>query len=274
MSDTADEALPAVAEDPREMIRVQPAGDGLNPRTARTHFRRLHDFLSDSNGRFRRPTRETLEIRLTSREGQIHYDIGLEDQDRLDSLERLLRGLFPNTYEFTRTASTDHELYTTEADPVGIEFEGRPERRDDWQTQLKTQAFFAGDDREHTRLPLTAVAETLAGSTHPVVVQILLTPRPDWTATAEARSLDIESQQDTAFAKVLNSVIGQPDPEDLSLSASDHERLEELRQKDSRHCFDVAARAVSLPRADGDTAQANAVIEDLETAFSTISHTS
>lgn len=247
----------------RSYIRVQPTDNALDPETVYNQFCRLQQITqSDPTSllnRLQGPTRPTLESLLvsdTETESSLTYYVGIDDADAIDELHRILRGVFPNSYEFDRvewhtdclttledTTSKDDSEATNIA---GVEFQGRADRRRDWQTQLTPfEEFTSHDEDDHARIPLTAIVETMAERELPMVYQALLRPKPDWTDDLEDRRIDIEMNIDTLGGQLANAVFGTPDETDPALSASDEERLAELEGKDARRSFEVNARAVS-----------------------------
>ena len=266
--------VPAVADDPAEVWRIEPSNTALDPQTVTAQCRRLHRLLQGTRRRWRTRSR-TLEMRLTSTGAEIHYDIAIDDEDRHETLEGILQGLFPDSYEIDEALASDHELYTGEdTQPVPLEYRRRLDHPKDWQTSLTPfQAFYGEPASGHRRIPLSAVIETMAATSVPIVFQCLLQPRADWTPDADERRIDIERKQDSLTGKLINGLVGRPESEDIELTESERQRLDELSQKDAHYCFDVTMRAVALPRNADDEAEAGARIDDLETAFSAVGHT-
>jgi len=263
------EELPAVADDERTVFRITPASSSLEPATISAQFRRLHELVQSATRWRANP--KPLEFRLTTITEQITYDIAIEDE--MDALEAHLTTLFPDTYESTRTIAPDHVLHSDpETPPVGLEFRPRLAHRKDWQTRLTRFSEFYGDSA-HQRIPLTSVVETMASSSVPMVFQCLCRPREDWTPAADERCLDIERKQDSLPGKLINSLVGKPDPDEVELTESERRRIEELRERDTRRCFDLFIRAIALPRDATEREEAHTRIADLETAFAPVGHT-
>jgi len=276
-------------------IHIQPTDNALNPETIQRQFQRLQQITRpEPNGlldRFRGPTRPTLEFLLvsdTDADATLSYYIGIDNRDAVDELERILRGVFPNSYEFDRVEWHADQLMPSEerADEddsdatsvAGVEFQGRTDRRRDWQTQLTPfEEFTSYDEDDHARVPLTAVVETMAERDLPLVYQALLRPKPDWTDDLEDRRLDIEMNIDTLGGQLANAVFGSPDDSEPTLSASDEERLAELEDKDARCSFEVNARAVAIARGntpDSHSEDPTRAVRELTSAFSDVSRTS
>ncbi|WP_276247583.1 ATP-binding protein [Haladaptatus sp. YSMS36] len=259
-------------------IRIRPTDDSLHPKTVTTHLRRLHGLGPDPNtslvSRLTRRTPEppTIEFRLVAdgtEDTTIDYYVGVTDPKVTDALERILRGLFPNSYELTRVDCVD-PLTDAEAHPLAaVEFCGQPERLNDWQTQLTPFEDFQHES--HSRLPLGALVETMAASAVPLVYQTLLRPKPDWSRRAEERSAYIEGGLDTYGGQLLNAIWGPPPKDELTITASDQARIQELAEKDGRRSFEVNARVVAISTDNPDTP--DAPIRELATAFGDVSHT-
>ncbi|UPV75216.1 hypothetical protein M0R89_03885 [Halorussus limi] len=281
------------AESLDEYIHVQPTDNALNPKTVQRQFKRLQQITrSEPDGlldRFRGPARPTLEFLLVSNtESPLSYYVGIDEQDAVDELERILRSVFPNSYEFDRVEWHTDQLTPSEEIPheadseatniAGVEFQGRTDRRRDWQTQLTSfEEFTSHDEDDHARVPLTAVVETMAERDLPMVYQTLLRPKPDWTDDLEDRRLDIEMNIDTLGGQLANAVFGSPDDSEAVLSASDEERLAELEGKDARCSFEVNARAVAITDDSGTeppTDDPKRAVREFTSAFSDVSRTS
>jgi len=162
-------------------------------------------------------------------DGSIEYLFGVNSRG-LGGFERVLQGLFPDSYELERITKpqtypgrpwpgTTHEtpLENTEANPekrategslstqglVGVVFEGMVGRSRDWQTSLQNFGSFQAS--EHARIPLSGVLEFLTSHDRPGVYQMLLRPKPDWSSEADARIRDLESHQDGLGAQLTST---------------------------------------------------------------------
>jgi len=268
--------LPVPTDDARTYIQVRPTADAIDADAAEAQFRRLHQLEQPgSDGLLdrlvNRQSTPTIECRFVS-EGDdrpIQYAFGVDDEATIDTLERVLRSLFPDAYEFERTTeSPAHCTALLDETLAAVEICGLPDRRDDWQTRLTPFAEFATDGRRS--LPLAAVLETMANHDGPIVYQALLTPEEDWSSTADERITSLRYRQDTLGDQLLNTITGRPD-NDAQLTSSDEQRLEEIRAKDTRSSFAVTSRiAVG---AETDTA-AKTVATELASAFAGVSYTS
>ncbi|WP_336361528.1 type IV secretory system conjugative DNA transfer family protein [Haladaptatus sp. ZSTT2] len=263
----------STAHSEHSFIRVRPTATAPNPRTVTKQFQRLHGLGPDTTTSLisrlvrRTPDPTTIEFRLVSdgtTETTIDYYVGI-DSESVDVLERILNGMFPNTYELTRV--TVDTLRVDETPDAAVEFLSNLERRRDWQTQLT--AFEQFHETDHTRLPLSDVIETMATSSVPIVFQTLVQPKPDWSRQAEDRRIDIEAGLDTFGGALSNAIWGPPPKDEHILSASDEARLDELAARLTRRSFEVNARAVTL---EADTDQSTS-IRELATAFDSVSHT-
>ncbi|WP_225741233.1 ATP-binding protein [Halorussus halophilus] len=274
----------------RTYIQINPTDSALNAKTVESQFRRLQQLRPTDTGsgllsRFRTATPPTLEFLLVSEHepySTLTYYVGIENGD-IDELDRLLRSVFPNTYEFSQVDWHPNQLTpsddSTEQDDgdspdiAGVEFWGDAERRRDWQTKLTSFAEFTNDDNDdHARIPLAGVIETMAEHDVTLVYQTLLRPKEAWTAELEDRLLDIEMNVDTVGGKIANAIFGTP--ENPSLTSSDEDRIEELEEKDARRSFDVNARAIALDNTGTDTYADRSVdaVRELTAAFSGVSY--
>lgn len=274
ISDSHSDILPVPVESARPYLRVRPTTAHLDHETVTAHLRRLHCLTSNRATdslltRLRGPAPPTIEVLLVSSGGddtQIEYYLGVDDETAHDTFTRTLRGLFPDSYEFTSVQQTDGWLrgvVGTDPTITGVEFHGAPERSKDWQTRLTRFETFLTD--EHARIPLAAVIETMAATSSPMIYQALLRPKPDWSQAAEQRRMSIETEQDTLGGQLSTALFGSPDDPEATRSTGDQQRLEELAEKDTRRSFECTARAVAI---DGDRE-----IDELTTAFADVSHT-
>ncbi|WP_135303730.1 type IV secretory system conjugative DNA transfer family protein [Haloarcula amylovorans] len=291
MSDTVqptDSDLPVVAETTQTYIRIQPATETLDPRGIERQLRRLHRLetpsttrLSGLLGTAQAPTVEWL---LVGDSEGVAYYVSVDETSKLDSLEGVLRGLFPESYAFERMRTSREGLLSeifeepgnaTEAqtEPAAVEFERRCEHPKDWQTRLTPfEAFYESED---DRIPLSGVVETIANSPHPVVFQVLCRRKPDWSADLEMRRLDIESGSDTLGGALTNAVFGRPEDPESIRTRPDEVRLTELDERDPRNSFEVNVRAF-VGSGSGDERMGRTptdVARDLETAFGPVGHT-
>ncbi|WP_256545687.1 type IV secretory system conjugative DNA transfer family protein [Halobellus inordinatus] len=273
----ASDALPVPIDTARSYLYVRPADEPLSPETITTHFRRLHRLGQEKNTRLHYrlfhassiPLIECLLISDGGADGSIQYAFGIDDPTQLDTLERLLRGLFPNAYQIERKTCTDrflHRLFPKrERSLAAVELYGHAERRGDWQTKLTPFSAFHED--EQTRLPLATVIETMATHECPMVYQALLKPKPDWSGRAETRRVAIEANHETLRGQLGNVIFGSPD-EDAPLPRGDEVRIEELEARDTRRSFELNARIMA------SETNATEAITELAAAFTEVSQTS
>ena len=140
-------------------IRIRPAETPLGPERVKMGFERLHHLET------------TVEFLLVSDGERIDYFAGTPPAE-VDKLERILRGCFPDDYEFTRADPELERHFDVPDEVTTVEFTGRGERRQDWQTRLTT---VATEERETLgSLPLVPTAGSMAETTTPVVYQALL----------------------------------------------------------------------------------------------------
>ncbi|WP_273837620.1 hypothetical protein [Halococcus sp. PRR34] len=288
----------AADEQAGSYVAVTPADDPLSAPTVQSQFDRLRRLGQTETDRpwYRGllsggPEPPTIECLLVSRGGTdaaIEYHFGVDNGDT-DALERTLREVFPDSYEFERTsldltAACDPSGEATDTTPrdwswhvAGVEFHGRAERRNDWQTRLTPFETFQTE--ESNRVPLAAVLETMAEMDVPMVYQALLQPEADWTPIADARHTRLELARDTRAARISEAIDRMLNPElyedrtieDISPAPSDQQRLEELEAKATRRSFAVNARAAAITREQ--PAVAENAIADLTAALSPVSNT-
>ena len=293
---TDSETLPVPAEDVREYIQITPTETPLCTDSVAAYFKRLHRLTTgqDDEGWLSRlrvadarttpPTIECLLLSDHSRDQPLTYWFGVDNAETTPALERVLRGVFPDSYEFEHRAiqpgylelllksSTDTGGTTDPPSLHAVEFEGVPTRTRDWQTQL-TQ-FESFQDDEESRVPLASLVETMSSHEGPIIYQVLLQPKPDWTADAEERRMAIELHSDTLGERLANTVFGAPDPTgDPTLTPTEEERLSEIEGKDTRHSFVIAARLVGAAQENSTRDATSATIRELTGTFSPLDRT-
>ncbi|MFD1646033.1 ATP-binding protein [Haloarchaeobius litoreus] len=267
----ANPDLPVPTDDDRTYIRIRPTDTPINAQTVATQLSRLHaKQLPKADAWYRRPfqsTRPTYETLLVSDGTTVTYYVGVES-DLADSTGRLLRSLYPDTYEFTQQDwAPDRTLLDTEH-LAAVEYLGQVERARDWQTKLTDFESFLTD--EHARIPLATIVETMADAEVPMVYQVLFRPRAEWASERDERVLALKEQHETIGDQVLTAVFGPP--EDPTLPVADEARVEELGERFPRRSFDVTAR-LAIADARNQT-PIQAIAHELADAFRHVSHTS
>ncbi|KTG25155.1 TraM recognition domain-containing protein [Haloferax profundi] len=222
-------------------------------------------------------TLEWLLVTDGSPSGTIDYTLSV-DTELAPAIEAWCRELVPNSFEIT-TSNTDPLSRLSPAEPDAdpddealepysppqyraVEFVGVTDRREDWQTTLTPYDEFTDI---HTRLPLATVVSTLAGSSVPMAVQILVTPYEDWRHHALDRQNRLKQGRDTAFQRFFEDWIMSTDPEKNASDPVVRSRIDAIDEKDAQHSFAVTARAVAT------TTDPNAqfpVLTPVATAFS------
>jgi DNA helicase HerA-like ATPase len=297
--DSAADMEPTAADEQAgSYVTVTPTDDPLSATTVQSQFERLRrlDHIENDRPWYRGllsggPEPPTIECLLVSRGGTdatVEYHFGV-DNGNPDALERALRELFPDSYEFERTgldltAACDPSGAAPDTTPrdwswyvAGVEFQGRAERRNDWQTRLTPFETFQAESSN--RVPLAAVLETMAETAVPMVYQALLQPEADWTPVADARHTRLELARDTRAARISEAIDRALNPElyedrtieDISPAPSDQQRLEELDAKATRRSFAVNARAAAITREQPRVAEK--AVADLTAALSPVSKT-
>ncbi len=222
----------------------------------------------------RRPVFECLIV--SPGDGSTEYLFGVNPPELLGGLERVLQGLFPDSYELERITKpepypreilvsrlnqetpgenteevlegrgTEESLSTVggqgTGELVGVVFEGVVGRSKDWQTRLQDFESFRAS--EHSRTPLSGVLEFLTSHGRPGVYQVLLRPKPDWSSEADARIGDIESYQDGIGAQLTSTIFGSA-PEGTPIPHSDRERIESIRARETHRSFLMNARLLT-----------------------------
>jgi hypothetical protein len=284
------------------LYRIRPSTDPLDPHTAEAGFTTLHDTLTTADA--------VLDCRLTSGAGvdaPIIYSVTTDAETGLP-LDRLFHGLLPDRYELTSDDQPETALQPAEPHRlVGWTLDAIGDRPADWQTALTPFATFTSDrDRRETaapsaggslRVPLAVVCETLAATAYPVLVQLLVRPRPDWQREAENRVIRLTERRDTRPQRFFETFIGPllPDIDEddqrhpayrrtendshrpmqtSRIHPETQARIDAVESKDARRSFDVAVRAVVfVPEADDAptaTDSAERLCRELTAAFSPV----
>ena len=280
-------------------VRIQPSTDEISPDALTSHIQRLHSLASavDDQSWYQRlrsgeqRVPKIIEWLLVSTDDHLKYYVSIhEDAEtvcNLDPLEGLLRGLFPDSYELEQCSldpttalkipenieTPEYTDETRETHLSAIEFVGRGERRDDWQTRLTPYTEFQSEKTE-SRPPFAAVAETLATTDIPVVFQVLLRPKPDWTLEADLRRRRLQKNEESFVGRLVTGMFApdQPSrdtPPKQTVTPENQRRFDELDEKDTRDCFSVNVRAVSTAPTETDARQ---TVNALSTALDPIGH--
>ncbi|AZH27148.1 ATP-binding protein [Haloplanus aerogenes] len=274
--------MPVPTDPTRTYLRVRPTDEPLSPEVVQTHFRQLHQLEADASSTFfgrllnnqPPPTIECLLISTGEATCSVEYLFGLTDTEAFDAFERILRGLFPDTYELERIRrAPDLDLLSQSADEqiAAVEFYGQVTRRRDWQTRLTPFSDFQAADSG--RVPLAAVVEVMSTADCPMVYQALLQPHPDWSPHAATRSAAIAAKQDTLSDQVATAIYGSSTDHDQHLAPADESRLDEIALRDTRHSFTVNARVIAIADAETSADQAERAVSELAATFAGVSHT-
>lgn len=284
----------------RTYLHIQPSDDPLRAEQVPQAIAQLHRMGRDGDAP---PTYEWLFAATGAADstGERHIDWYVGCDGSLGPLKRTLRQILPDSVDLVETDTTyraaldapptpspDADAETPAWDVAAVEWEGVGDRPDDWQCPLPSLPAFAVDDTprgdETTAAgnwPLASVLDALATSDAPALVQLLVTPRPDWRAAKQDRIIDLELNSDLRRTALLQSVLGSPgsadtdtagdtadDPSmDASIAPANRRRIEALETVDARRSFTVNARAVAL---DSDAASATRTIESVATGFEAI----
>jgi len=271
---TEKDNLPVPVEETRQYTRITPTDEPIDPDTVEAQFERFHNLESRNNNtgllhRFTN-TSPTIELYLVAPPEDtqtIQYYVGVDTPDLHQPLERILRSLFPDSYEF-RTVQWAPTLLP-EQPAAGVQFDGRPDHRKDWQTRLTPLEDFQNESK-HVRTPLASVVEAMAVTEGPALLQILVRPKADWSTDRDLHRRELEEGRESWVGQAITALIAPAEPThtDTPVPVEDRARLDELADRDPRHSFDVNIRAILSNNTDQHVA------DDLATAFAEVSHTS
>ncbi|GAA0275844.1 type IV secretory system conjugative DNA transfer family protein [Halobacterium noricense] len=288
----------------RQYLHVQPSTDPLQPTDVARSITRLHRTTNET------PTYEWLFVATgdTGPTGDRHIDwyVGSDD---LQPVKRTLRQSLPTSVDLVETTTSYHDALDVD-DPLesdaddtddyavaGVEWQGVGDRPDDWQTPLPALESFAGEHEGNW--PLADLLDGLATTDAPALVQVLLTPKPDWTATKENRIVDLELNGDlrrhelgqAIFGSAADAITEPADdhdttratarrdddtptgrnarrrPDESTVHPSNARRIEAIHTVDTRQSFVVNARAVAV---DTDSATTNTTIDAIASGFQSI----
>ncbi|MFC5971382.1 hypothetical protein ACFPYI_08585 [Halomarina salina] len=298
----------------RRYLRIQPAEGTLDPGTVAAQFRQFHSLKpADTRSRLQhlyqaRPT-ATIEWLVFShgRPNRLEYYVGVDPPGNSNVLERVCRGLFPDTYQFEHVELHPADFANAGPTPdddlpdpwvAGVEFWGSAAGRRDWRTCLRSfGAIREGTDghrierqaRADGRGASTASTGTVqrkgtaAGTSGArgrvplasVIETMVNTPVPIVYQVLmrpyPSFSHGADSYQQRIYARYEDDD-RDTQPTKAELTPSDAQRVEELTAKDARRSFAVNARAVALTGAATTTA-INAAA-DLASTLDYLSHTS
>ena len=253
MGRTAD---PTATESPDYThLRVRPTDTPLTAAAVEQGFRRLHGLTTTTSWRdrlFGHARQPTIEWRLQSPAGaaaDLALYVGVTDA-ATDTLREAVRTACPNEYELTPATpppvpGLDADGETAAAEPVAaVEWVGDADRRDDWQTRLTPLESFTDDD--DARLPLAAVAETLADTSAAVTYQVVCQPFRDYRGDARARQRRLETGRDTPASRLVADLFGEfeTDTERTPTADPATKRQASIAATDPQHAFVVNARCL------------------------------
>ncbi|WP_353634720.1 hypothetical protein ABSL23_03500 [Halobacterium sp. NMX12-1] len=196
----------------RQYLHVQPSTDPLHPRDVARSITHLHRTTDQ-------PTYEWLFVATgdTGPTGDRHIDWYVDNT--VQPVKRTLRQSLPTSVDLVETTTSYHDALgldaplepdtddATDDDAVaGVEWQGVGDRPDDWQTPLPALESFAGDHEGDW--PLAGLLDALATTDAPVLVQILVTPKADWTTTKEDRIIDLELNGDLRRHELGQAIFG------------------------------------------------------------------
>lgn len=147
----------------------------------------------------------------------IDWFVGIDDDhhDHLEATRRVLqRGLPASYYVHERECSyadllalplpNEYDPETADPqyaplddyEPAGVEYHGVGTRPKDWQCPLESLDAFAGVSNSDPDWSFARCLDVLATGDAPALLQVLVAPKPDWTADRDARIYNIERRED------------------------------------------------------------------------------
>ncbi|WP_435118797.1 type IV secretory system conjugative DNA transfer family protein [Halolamina sp. C58] len=284
----------------RSYLRIQPSDDPLRAEQVPQAIAQLHRTTGGDGDA--PPTYEWLFAATGTADstGDRHIEWYVGCDGPLAPVKRTLRQTLPDSVDLVETDTTyraavdeppipdpDDDPGEPDWDVAAVEWEGVGDRPEDWQCPLPSLKAFAVDDAPQTdeapagNWPLASLLDALATSDAPALVQLLVTPRPDWRATKQDRIIDLELNSDLRRNALLQSLLGSSGSADTgtatnaaddastdtSIAPANRRRIEALETVDVRRSFTVNARAVAL---DNDAANATQTVESVATGFEAI----
>lgn len=140
-----------------------------------------------------------------------------------------------------------------ELDPIGVQWSGRAERKQDWMTTLKLYANRDPDPNEYDpeQHPIGVLIDHLTEATQPIAFQVVWQRKPDWSDEAELRKEDLMEGRDTFAQRYLGPVFEmeeRPDEErEYQVGSAATNRFDRIEAKHPKRTFTVNVRAVALP---------------------------
>ncbi|KPN29398.1 hypothetical protein SY89_00111 [Halolamina pelagica] len=284
----------------RSYLRIQPSDDPLRAEQVPQAITQLHRTTGGDGDD--PPTYEWLFAATGTADstGDRHIEWYVGCDGPLNPVKRTLRQTLPDSVDLVETDTTYREavdeppISDPDDDPgepdwdvAAVEWEGVGDRPDDWQCPLPSLPAFAVDDTPQTdgaaagNWPLAGLLDALATSDAPALVQLLVTPRPNWHATKQDRIIDLELNSDLRRNALLQSLLGSSSSADTdtatnaaddattdaSIAPANRRRIAALETVNARRSFTVNARAIAL---DSDAAKATQTTESVATGFEAI----
>jgi len=155
-----------------------------------------------------------------------------------------------------------------ELSPLGIEWVGKTERKEDWMTTITPFEIDEPDEEyDAERPPLSAVVDAIHEMTVPVVYQVLWQRKSDWRDDAEIRRMNLREGRDTWTQEIIGSLFEpvDADPSERELSQETRNRIRRIENKHPRRTFTANVRAVAM--GDPEEATGHAELEQLKVAL-------
>ena len=220
----------------RRYLEIQPAQTQLDPETVRRALGDLHQPVGEKGllGGQEYPTYEFL-LAATGSTGDvgtrsIDWYVGVTPNDHLEATRRALQRGLPAAYDIHEheasyadlldlplpadydPARADPEYAPLEDyEPAGVEYHGVGSRRQDWQCPLEPMETFETDGDSDPDWPFARLLDGLARGDAPALLQLLVEPKPEWTADRDARIYRVEHREDSwrqLFWKEIEELFG------------------------------------------------------------------
>ncbi len=243
----------------------------------------------------------------------VEFYYRVDQEMHLNTLEKRLVSIYPSSFTITRTDLDLEDVLSPDSDspshgetdptrggdepiasggekspdksgddsekrelsPLGIEWVGKTERKEDWMTTITPFEIDEPDEEyDAERPPLSAVVDAIHEMTAPVVYQVVWQRKPDWRDDAELRKLNLREGRDTWAQEIIGSLFEpvDADPSERELSQETRNRIRRIENKHSRRTFTANVRAVAMGDPEGATdhaefEQLKAALDPLEGPF-------
>ena len=160
--------------------------------------------------------------------------------------------------ELDRPTATEHGTVLArppvdELEPVGLQWKGVAERKQDWMTTIKPYANRNLDQNEYDaeQQRLAVLIDHLTELEHPIAFQVVWQRKPDWSDDAELRKEDLMEGRDTFAQRYLGPMFEmeeRPDEDrEYQVGSAATNRFDRIEAKHPKRTFTVNIRAIALP---------------------------